>query len=42
MFNFMVGTIFGIVVSAVGFSTLASIADSGVHKVQQATRQVVK
>jgi hypothetical protein len=42
MFNFFAGTLFGIIVSSVGFSALASIADSGVHKVQQVTKQAVK
>lgn len=42
MFNFMMGTMFGIIVSSVGFTALAHIADSGVDKVQQVTKQVVK
>jgi hypothetical protein len=42
MFNFVAGTIFGIVVSTIGFSSFAGIADSGVHKVQQITKQAVE
>ena len=37
MKNFLIGTVFGIVVSTVGFSGIAKIADSGVEKVKQVT-----
>jgi len=42
MINFVMGTIFGIIVSTVGFSAFAGIADSGVHKVKQVTKQAME
>jgi len=42
MINFVMGTIFGIVVSTVGFSAFAEMADGGVHKVKQVTRQAME
>jgi hypothetical protein len=42
MGNFIVGVIVGIMACTVGFSGLAHWADSGVHKVQDITRQVNK
>ena len=42
MLNFVMGIIFGIVVSTVGFSSLAGIADGGVHKVKQVTMPAIE
>ena len=42
VFNFVIGTVFGIIVSTVGFASLAKVADGGVVKVKEVTRQVVK
>jgi len=39
MRNFLLGTIFGIVVSAVGFQGLAKMADTGVTKIQEVTKE---
>jgi hypothetical protein len=38
----LIGFIFGIVVSTVGFSGIAKIADNGVEKVKQVTVDQVK
>ena len=38
MRNFVLGTVFGIVVATVGFSGIARIADTGVSKVQEVAR----
>lgn len=42
MFNFVLGIVFGIIISTVGFSAFANMADSGVHKVKQVTKQVIE
>lgn len=42
MVNFILGTIFGIVVSTIGFTGVAQIADKGVQKVQEVTRESTK
>lgn len=42
MTKFLVGFIFGIVVSTVGFSGIAKIADNGVNKVKEVTQEQVK
>jgi uncharacterized protein with GYD domain len=42
MINFIVGFVLGIVVSSVGFTTLASYADQGVRAVQQTVQEVAK
>jgi capsular polysaccharide biosynthesis protein len=42
MMNFIVGFILGIVVSSVGFTTLASYADQGVNKIQQSVQEVTR
>ena len=42
MINLLVGFILGVVVSTVGFSGIAKIADSGVEKVKQVTVEQVK
>lgn len=36
MKNFVIGTVFGIVVATVGFAGLATLLDSGVNQVKQA------
>ena len=40
--NFIYGVIFGIVVSTVGFSGIAKMADNGVEKVKQVTVEQTK
>ncbi len=42
MKNFFIGTIFGIIVSTVGFTGIARMADSGVQKVQEITKEAAK
>ena len=42
MINLLVGFILGVVVSTVGFSGIAKIADSGVEKVKQVTVEQTK
>jgi hypothetical protein len=42
MTKFILGFIFGIVVSTVGFSGIAKIADNGVNKVKEVTQEQVK
>ena len=42
MTNFLVGFILGIVVSTVGFSGIARMADNGVDKVKQVTIEQTK
>jgi len=42
MANLFVGIIIGIVVATVGVVRFANWADTGVHKVQQVAREVVK
>lgn len=37
MKNFILGTIFGIVISTIGFGGVARLLDSGVNKVKQVT-----
>lgn len=39
MKNFLLGTVFGIVVATVGFSGLARMLDSGVTKVKDTVQQ---
>jgi hypothetical protein len=38
MFNFLIGVIFGIVISTIGFSGVATIADHGVNAVKAVAR----
>jgi hypothetical protein len=38
MINFIVGTIFGIIVATIGFSGVAALADQGV----EATKEIVQ
>jgi hypothetical protein len=38
----IIGFILGIVVSAIGFTTVAQYADQGVQKIQEVTREVAK
>lgn len=40
MRNFIVGTIFGIVVATIGFSGIAKLADNGVQKIKQMSAEV--
>jgi hypothetical protein len=42
MTKLLVGFILGIVVSTVGFSGIAKIADNGVNKVKEVTQEQVK
>jgi hypothetical protein len=42
MREFIIGTIFGIVICTVGFSGLAKLADTGVSKIQEVTKEAVK
>ena len=42
MINFVLGTIFGIVVSTVGFTTMAQWADSGVNRVKEISREAAR
>jgi hypothetical protein len=42
MRNFILGTIFGIVVSTIGFSGIAKLLDNGVNKVKQVTVEQAK
>lgn len=37
MFKFILGTIFGIIISTVGFGTLANVIDVGVKNLQNTT-----
>lgn len=39
---FVVGVIFGIVLSTVGFSGVAKLFDNGLHKVQETAREASK
>jgi len=42
MTKLLIGFILGIVVSTVGFSGIAKIADNGVNKVKEVTQEQVK
>ena len=42
MTNLLIGFVLGIIVSTVGFSGIAKIADSGVEKVKQVTVEQTK
>jgi len=42
MFNFIFGVITGIVISTVGFSGIAHVADAGVAKVQSVAKEATK
>lgn len=42
MINFVAGIIFGIVISTVGFSGIAHVADSAVGSVQHMARDATK
>jgi hypothetical protein len=37
MKNFLLGTLFGIVIATIGFSGVAKLLDSGVNKVKEIT-----
>jgi hypothetical protein len=38
----IIGFIFGIIVSAIGFTTVAQVADQGVQKLQETVKEVTK
>ena len=42
MKNFLIGTVFGIIIATVGFSGIAKMLDNGVDKVKQVTQEQVK
>ena len=42
MINFLLGTIFGIVVATVGFAGVAKWADTGVTRVKEITRNAAR
>ena len=42
MKNFLIGTVFGIIIATVGFSGIAKMLDNGVEKVKQVTVEQVK
>ena len=42
MRNFIIGTIFGIVVATIGFSGVAKMLDSGVEKVKAVANEQAK
>jgi hypothetical protein len=42
MFNFLIGVVFGIVISTAGFSGIAHLVDGGVAKVQAVTKEAIK
>ncbi len=37
-----IGFVLGIIVSAVGFTTVAQVADQGVQKIQETVKEVTK
>lgn len=42
MRNFILGTIFGLIIATVGFSGIARMLDTGVSKVQEYSREAAK
>lgn len=42
MKTFIIGTIFGILISTVGISGIAKIMDNGVSKVQEVSKEAAK
>ena len=42
MKNFMLGTVFGIVIATVGFSGIAKLLDNGVNKVKTTVQEQAK
>jgi hypothetical protein len=42
MKNFIIGTVFGIIIATVGFSGIAKLLDNGVAKIQQVTVEQTK
>jgi hypothetical protein len=42
MKTFIIGTIFGILISTVGISGIAKMMDNGVNKVQQVSKEAAK
>jgi hypothetical protein len=42
MIKFAIGFVLGVTVATVGFSGIARIADSGVHSIQQTTKELAQ
>lgn len=42
MKNFILGTLFGLVIASVGFSGVAKLLDNGVSKVQSVAKEATK
>lgn len=42
MKNFLVGSVFGIIIATVGFSGIAKMLDNGVNKVKEVSQEQVK
>ena len=42
MINFILGTVFGIIVATVGFTGIASMADKGVSAIQETVKENVR
>lgn len=42
MKNFILGTLFGIVIATVGFGGISRLLDNGVHKVKATVQEQVK
>ena len=42
MKNFLIGTVFGIIIATVGFGGIAKMLDNGVEKVKQVTVEQTK
>jgi len=40
--NFITGVIFGIVISTIGFSGIAKLADNGIHQIQSMAKGTVQ
>jgi uncharacterized membrane protein YtjA (UPF0391 family) len=40
MINFIIGFVLGIVVSSIGFTGIAQVADQGVQKIQETVKEV--
>ena len=42
MMNFILGTLFGIVIATVGLSGIANLFDNGVNSIQETVKEVTK
>lgn len=42
MRNFILGTIFGVIVATIGFSGIAKLLDRGIDKVKEVSQEQVK